>query len=50
LDVTAVDVPSIIPVLVLRLRAAGRAGLTLYEATAPPLLVGLFAVMGVPWV
>jgi hypothetical protein len=39
-----------IPVVVLRLRPAGRAGLTLYEATAPPVLVGLFAGIGVPLV
>jgi hypothetical protein len=38
------------PVLVLRLRPAGRAGLTLYEVTAPPLLVGLFGGIGVPTV
>jgi hypothetical protein len=50
LDVTAVGVPSIIPVLVFRLRPAGRAGLTLYEATAPPVLMGLFAPIAVPWV
>jgi hypothetical protein len=37
------------PVLAFRLRAAGRAGLTLYEVTAPPVLVGLFAVIAVPW-
>jgi hypothetical protein len=37
-----------IPVLVLRLRPAGRAGLTLYEVTAPPEVVGLFGGMGVP--
>ena len=36
--------------LVLRLRPAGRAGLTLYEVTAPPVLVGLFAVIGTPLV
>jgi hypothetical protein len=39
-----------IPMVVLRLRPAGRAGLTLYEATAPPVLEGLFAVIAVPWV
>jgi hypothetical protein len=38
------------PVLVLRLSPAGRAGLTLYEVTAPPLLVGLFGVIAVPTV
>jgi len=48
--VTAVGVPLMIPVVVLRLRPAGRAGLTLYEATAPPVLEGLFAVIAVPWV
>jgi hypothetical protein len=34
------------PVLALRLSLAGRAGLTLYEVTAPPLLVGLFGGIG----
>jgi hypothetical protein len=48
--VTAVDVPVMMPVLVLRLRPAGRAGLTLYEVTAPPVLVGLFGVIAVPTV
>jgi hypothetical protein len=38
------------PVLALRLRPAGRSGLTLYEVTAPPLLVGLFGGIGVPTV
>jgi hypothetical protein len=38
------------PVLVLRLRPAGRAGLTLYEVTAPPVLLGLFGVIAVPLV
>jgi hypothetical protein len=39
-----------IPVLVLMLRPAGRAGLTLYAVTAPPVLVGLFGVIATPWV
>jgi hypothetical protein len=39
-----------IPVLGLRLRPAGRAGLTLYAVAAPPVLVGLFAVIGTPTV
>jgi hypothetical protein len=38
------------PVMVFKVRPTGRPGLTLYEATAPPALVGLFAVIGVPWV
>jgi hypothetical protein len=38
------------PVLPLRLRPAGSAGVTLYEATAPPALLGLFAVIGIPTV
>jgi hypothetical protein len=46
--VTAVGVPLMMPVLVLRLRPAGRAGLILYEVTAPPVLVGLFGVIAVP--
>jgi hypothetical protein len=37
-----------IPELALRVSPAGRAGLTLYEVTAPPVLVGLFAVIAVP--
>jgi len=32
----------------LRRNPGGRLGFTLYEFTAPPLLVGLFAEMGVP--
>ena len=47
--VTAVGVPVMTPVLALRLRPTGRAGVTLYEVTAPPVLVGLFAVIAVPW-
>jgi hypothetical protein len=43
-----VGVPVMTPVLVLRVRPAGRAGLTLYDPAAPPALVGLFAVIGVP--
>jgi hypothetical protein len=31
-------------------RPAGRAGVTLYEATVPPLLVGLSGVMATPLV
>jgi hypothetical protein len=49
LDVAAIGVPSIIPVLVFRLRPTGRAGLTLYEVAAPPVLVGVLAVIGIPW-
>jgi hypothetical protein len=37
-----------IPVLVLR--PPGRAGLTLYEVTAPPVLAGLFGGIGTPTV
>ena len=40
----------ITPAVVLRFKPAGRAGLTLYEVTAPPLLVGLFGVIAVPWI
>jgi hypothetical protein len=39
-----------IPVLALRVRPAGRAGLTAYALTAPPVLAGLFAVIAVPLV
>jgi len=45
-----VGVPLITPVLVLRVKPAGRAGLTLYEVTAPPLPAGLLGVIGVPTV
>jgi hypothetical protein len=38
------------PALGLRLRPAGRAGLTLYVITAPPVLVGMFAVIANPLV
>jgi len=36
------------PVLLLKFNPAGRLGFTLYELTVPPLLVGTFAVAGVP--
>jgi hypothetical protein len=39
-----------IPVVLLTLKPAGRAGLTLYELTAPPLLVGLFGAICTPFV
>jgi hypothetical protein len=45
-DVTAVGIPLITPVAVLKLRPAGSAGLTLYEVTVPPMLVGSFSVIG----
>jgi hypothetical protein len=44
--VAVAGVPLMIPVLELRLRAAGRAGITLYRATAPPELVGVLGVTG----
>jgi hypothetical protein len=37
------------PVLVFRIKPAGKVGVTLYEVTAPPLLVGLLGVIAVPW-
>jgi hypothetical protein len=46
----AVGVPLITPVMVLNTKPAGRDGLTLYAATAPPPLVGLFGVISIPWV
>jgi hypothetical protein len=46
----AVGFPVITPVLGFRVRPAGRAGLTVYVLTAPPVLVGLFAVITVPLV
>jgi hypothetical protein len=45
--VTAVGVPLITPVSALRVKPAGRAGLTAYKVTAPPELVGVFAVISV---
>jgi hypothetical protein len=48
--VAGIGVPLTTPVLVLRNNPAGRGGVTLYEVTAPPLLVGLFAVIATPWV
>jgi hypothetical protein len=47
---TDVGVPLTTPVLGLRNNPPGRGGVTLYEVTAPPVLVGLFAVIGVNWV
>jgi hypothetical protein len=47
--VALIGVPLTTPVLVLRNNPPGRGGVTLYEVTAPPLLVGLFAVIGVAW-
>jgi hypothetical protein len=46
----AVGVPLMTPELELRLRPAGSVGVTPYEATAPPELVGLFAGIAVPLV
>jgi hypothetical protein len=46
--VNAAGVPLMMPVLSSRLRPSGRAGLTLYEVTAPPPLLGLSAAIGVP--
>jgi hypothetical protein len=42
-------VPLITPVLALRNNPPGRGGVTLYEVTAPPVLAGLFAAIGTPW-
>jgi hypothetical protein len=39
-----------LPVVLLRLRPAGRAGPILYEVTAPPVLVGLFGATCTPFV
>jgi hypothetical protein len=46
--VAVVGVPVITPVVVLSVRPAGNAGVTAYEATAPPDDVGVFAVIAVP--
>jgi hypothetical protein len=45
-----VGVPLITPVDGLRFSPAGNAGETTYEVTAPPLLVGVLAVIAVPLV
>jgi hypothetical protein len=47
--VAFIGVPLITPVLVFRTIPAGRGGVALYEVTAPPLLAGLFAVIGISW-
>jgi hypothetical protein len=46
--VTAVGVPEMTPVEVLRLRPAGSAGDTEYVTAAPPLLLGMLLGMAVP--
>jgi hypothetical protein len=48
--VALIGVPLTTPVLVFRTMPAGRGGVALYEVTAPPVLVGLFAVIGIAWV
>jgi hypothetical protein len=35
------------PVVLLKLNPPGRAGVTLYETTVPPVFVGKFGVIGV---
>jgi len=40
-------VPVMIPVRKFRLSPAGRTGVTLYVLTAPPLLAGVFAGIGI---
>jgi hypothetical protein len=47
---TTVGVPLTIPVLGLMTKPVGRAGLTLYEVTVPPPLVGLSGVIATPMV
>ena len=42
--------PLITPVVGLRVSPAGNAGETTYEVTAPPLLVGVLAVIAIPLV
>ena len=39
-------VPVMSPVVVLKLKPAGNAGLTVYEVTMPPALDGSFSVIG----
>jgi hypothetical protein len=43
----AVGVPEITPVLVLKLKPAGKAGEMLYPAGVPPLLLGVNGVIAV---
>jgi hypothetical protein len=47
--VALMAVPLITPVVVFSTMPAGSGGVALYEVTAPPVLVGLFAVIGTPW-
>jgi hypothetical protein len=47
-DAVAEGVPIIKPVSVSIVRPAGRVGLTLYEVTAPPVLVGVFEAIFTP--
>ena len=43
-----VDVPDIIPVIVLKLKPAGSAGLTEYDVGVPPVIVGELVPIAVP--
>ena len=43
--VAVVGVPDITPVIVLKTKPAGSAGLTEYEVATPPVTVGLLAVI-----
>src|SRR5512137_495727 len=44
----ALGVPEMTPVVGFRISPAGKAGVTAYDATAPPVLVGAFATIAVP--
>ena len=46
--VAVVGVPVMAPVLVFKLNPAGKAGLTEYEVTAPPVLLGELVVIALP--
>jgi hypothetical protein len=47
---TALGVPETTPVEVFRLRPGGSSGETEYDATAPPVLLGVFGVTATPTV
>ena len=47
---TALGVPEMMPVEVFKLRPDGRSGDTEYDATAPPVLLGVFGEMATPTV
>jgi hypothetical protein len=47
--VALIAAPLMTPVVVFKTIPKGRGGVAMYEVTAPPVLVGLFAVIGASW-